>query len=81
MLKLKSGIQCFTYQNVDGNVIDIFSEMLTPSEINTFNTNCRVAVDSSTIIVTEEDINKLFKFKSEEDLGADNLSEVLEWVN
>jgi hypothetical protein len=78
MLKLKDGIQCFTYQNVDGNVIDIFSQMLTPSEINTFN---RVAVDSSTIIVTEEDINKLFKFKSEEDLGADNLSEVLEWVN
>ena len=78
MLKLKDGIQCFTYQNVDGNVIDVFGQMLTPSEINTFN---RVAVDSSTIIVTEEDINKLFKFKSEEDLGADNLSEVLEWVN
>jgi hypothetical protein len=78
MLKLKDGIQCFTYQNVDGNVIDVFGQMLTPSEINTFN---RVAVGSSTIIVTEEDINKLFKFKSEEDLGADNLSEVLEWVN
>jgi hypothetical protein len=78
MLKIKDGIQCFTYQNVDGNVIDVFGQMLTPSEINTFN---RVAVDSSTIIVTEEDINKLFKFKSEEDLGADNLSEVLEWVN
>jgi hypothetical protein len=76
MIKLKSGIQCFTYQHVDGNVIDVFGEMLTPSEINTFN---RVAVDSSTIIVTEEDINKLFAFKSKANLEADNLSEVLEW--
>jgi hypothetical protein len=79
MLKLKCGIQCFTYHNVDGNVIDIFSEMLTPSEINTFNTNCRVAACTSTIIVTEEDINKLFTFKSKADLETDNLSEVLEW--
>jgi hypothetical protein len=78
MLKLKSGVQCFTYQNVDGNVIDVFSEMLTPSEINTFN---RVAVDSSTIIVTKDDINKLFKFKNKKALENDNLNEVLEWVN